>query len=491
MSKNSRLRKTVWFLFLSVSVWLVAVAVYQTHKTLSEALNYRGEVYSVENEDLEFIYDLTYVSEDGSSVIEQNIFDEIFAAIESAQRYVLLDMFLFNSYAANSDVFYRDLSRELTDRLIEKKRESESIAIDLITDPINTVYGGSVSPEITRLRNAGINVIITDLHRLRDSNYIYSAFWRTFLQWFHIFSGEGRLRHPFSSQDKVTLAGYLDLLNFKANHRKVLVADAPEDFVTIITSANPHGGSSKHSNIGLVVKGDFWRSVYEAERGVAIMSGSRLAEVGSLKTSSRQADFRKPSTSKAVLLTENQIKQAVLNLCNEAGDSDSIRLAQFYLADRDIIAALLKSEANGVDVKIVLDPNRDAFGYEKNGIPNRQAAEELVEKSNNRIEVRWYDTHGEQFHTKLFVKNSEQAVTIVAGSANLTRRNLDNFNLEMSVYAELEPTSEQAERINAYFDRIWSNEDGSYTVDFEVYRENSSLKYIMYRIQEKFGLGTF
>ena len=55
----------------------------------------------------------------------------------------------------------------------------------------------------------------------------------------------------------------------------------------------------------------------------------------------------------------------------------------------------------GVRVNVMLDPNRDAFGRQKDGVPNRPVANELVTASGERIAVRWYRTHGEQFHTKL------------------------------------------------------------------------------------------
>ena len=47
--------------------------------------------------------------------------------------------------------------------------------------------------------------------------------------------------------EPATVRSYLALPNFKANHRKVLVADEGERFRAVITSANPHDGSSRHS----------------------------------------------------------------------------------------------------------------------------------------------------------------------------------------------------------------------------------------------------
>ncbi len=52
-------------------------------------------------------------------------------------------------------------------------------------------------------------------------------------------------------------------------------------------------------------------------------------------------------------------------------------------------------------MRVLLDPNKDAFGFEKSGLPNRQVASELIAASDGAIKLRWYRTHGEQFHAKL------------------------------------------------------------------------------------------
>ncbi|NNK92781.1 MAG: phospholipase, partial [Desulfobacterales bacterium] len=359
--------------------------------------------------------------------------------------------------------------------------------IDFITDRINTVYDGSASKEIERLKGAGIKVITCDLRKLRDSNIIYSPIWRTFIQWFGNSNDAGTVRHPFSTTDgKVTLRSYLSLMNFKANHRKVFVADDHGEMISMITSANPHGGSSTHSNVALLVKGDVWQSIHVAEQAVAHMSGASLSNYNeTFKENLDDAD------ATIRILSENQIKKALIEEINDTNSASIIRIAQFYLADRDIIKSLLSASARGVDIKIILDPNKDAFGYEKNGIPNRQAAHELVSKTKERIKIRWYDTHGEQFHSKLFLSEKESRCTVIVGSANLTRRNLDNYNLELDIKVIVQTKSQLAQEIMRYFDRLWNNENGLFTVDFEHYKDDSFLKTLVYRIQEGFGLSTF
>ena len=164
---------------LCLCVCLVAMGYYQTHKKIPEHLDYGGDVVEISEDHIEFLFDLSWIDEWGERQFEQQIFNKIFELIDQAERYILIDMFLFNSYGGKTDTFHRNLSAELSERLVNKKHTSPEVYIDFITDPINTVYGGSVSPEIERLRAAGVNVIVTELEPLRDSNFLYSAIWRT------------------------------------------------------------------------------------------------------------------------------------------------------------------------------------------------------------------------------------------------------------------------------------------------------------------------
>jgi len=167
---------------------------------------------------------------------------------------------------------------------------------------------------------------------------------------------------------------------------------------------------------------------------------------------------------------------------------ESIDLAMFYLSDRDVVKALKDASARGVNIRIILDPNKDAFSREKNGIPNRQVGFELTKAG---VSVRWYDTHGEQFHTKLIILHKKDKTIFYGGSANYTRRNLNNLNLESVIRITSPPTSELASRIDSYFSRIWENEGGNHTLEFEAYKDTSSFKVLVYRFQEFSGFSSF
>ena len=477
-------------IILILLVWLLFVGFYQATKKLPPNADFRGKERDIPVERIEFLYDLTFKSPQGEIVSEQKIFDEVFSLIEAAKEYVLIDAFLFNSDTREPDKIYRHLASELTQRLVKKKEANPDIEIDFITDPINTVYGGAINTDIEILKGSGVNVIVTDLKALPDSNPIYSAFWRTFIQWFGNSDRYGLIPHPFTGgKPKITLRSYFDMVNFKANHRKIFMADPGEDAAIIITSGNPHDGSAAHSNVALKIAGKLWQDVYEAEAAVAQFSGRKLQgpPKGRAENSRREDE-----PAKIVFLTENQIKNELLARIRETTADDEIQMAVFYLADRHVIKELVKASQREVQIKMVLDPNKDAFGFEKSGIPNRPVAVELLKRSSNKIQIRWYDTHGEQFHSKMAIIKHGEKASLLLGSANLTRRNLNNFNLEANVSVTAGGDAPFIKETADYFDKIWTNSDGKhYTLGYEAYEDDSAFKRIVYLIQEYAGLSSF
>ena len=175
-------------------------------------------------------------------------------------------------------------------------------------------------------------------------------------------------------------------------------------------------------------------------------------------------------------------------------NGDTVRIATFYLSDRKVVDALLRAADRGVNLRIILDPNRDAFGRQKDGVPNRPVANELVTDSGERIQVRWYRTNGEQFHTKLVLISRNQELIGTLGSANLTRRNVGNYNLEANVAVWTAVDSPLALEMTGFFDRLWNNDGPTgteFTAPFGAYRDEDRGRYWRYRIMEATGLSTF
>lgn len=475
-------------------LWLFAVGLYQTIKPLPEGVDVRGSEWSIPEDDVRFLSDVTYEDKNGEIVHDQEIFDTVFDVIENARHYILIDMFLFNSQPGREASPYRNLSGELTALLIKKKLEYPRIAIDFITDDINNVYGGAPSAELDSLRQAGIHVIITDNARLRDSNLFYSPFWRTFIQWFGNSDTGGFLPHPFSQTGrKVTLRSYLTLINFKANHRKVIIADDGDGLTGLVLSANCHDASSAHSNVGFMIKGDIWREVYDSENAIASFSGERLQGIRRSVQNNAIRQSRDGERLVVQALGGKALKNEILRLFGEADGGDSLSMAMFYLAERDVIRSLLDAAGRGAVIRIILDPSKDAFGYEKHGIPNRQVANELNRRSGGAVAIRWQNTHGEQFHTKLIhIRRKDGTSTVLLGSANLTRRNFRNYNLELDIKAAGSSGTACMVDVENYFNRFWTNEAGNrYTLDYDHYKDTSVMKTILYRIYEHAGVSTF
>ena len=420
--------------------------------------------------------------------MEQEIFDAVFAMIDDAERFILLDMFLYNDFQGAQAEQTRTLCGQLTDRLIARREARPGIEIHVITDPINTVYGGMSSPHLSRLTAAGIPVTLTDLSRLRDSNPIYSAAWRLFARPFGNRPGD-LAPNPFG-EGRVSIRSYFSLLNFKANHRKLIVTDGPRGLVGLVTSANPHDGSSAHQNVALQFTGLAAADLLEAERAVLEFSGApKISFEPSLPAASE-------SGLRVKIISEKQIEKEAISMLELSGgrrDSEgaTIELVMFYLSDRHIVEALRSAAKRGASVRIILDPNKDAFGHEKNGIPNRQVAAELHDVPG--IEIRWADTHGEQCHSKMLLVRERGGLSkLLLGSANFTRRNLHDLNLELNALASGPSDEKLFQRAHEYFEQIWHNENQrSFTVAYDAYRDDSRLRYWRYRVMEATGLSTF
>ena len=457
----------------------LASGIYHTVKPLPDGLNYTGKLRHAQ---VKFLADLTYLTPEGKQQQQHVIFNEMLKMIDEAKTTIVLDMFLFNKEVGESKVQQQALTQQLTDALISKRRQYPEMDIKFITDPINSVYGGLAPEHYRQLRQAGIDVIETDLRPLRASNPTWSGFWYLCCQDAGNNPEKGWLPNPFG-KDPITLRSYFNLFNFKANHRKTLVVDTAEGWKTLVTSMNPHDGSSRHSNVALVVTGNTAVDVLKTEQTVAKMSGTELPTV-------ILGEYEAAKTEPQVqVLTEQAILDATLKLIDAAKKQDQIDLAMFYLSERQTIQALIAAQERGVKLRVLLDPNKDAFGRQKNGIPNRQVASELHQAG---IPVRWCNTQGEQCHSKMIIKRSGNASELILGSANFTARNIKNYNLETDLRVVGSTQAQVFQDADQYFNTAWSNLEGKQmSVDYAQYADESKLKYALYRFMEWSGLSTF
>jgi len=507
------IKRVAWVAFLGA--WASLGAWHMT-KPLPPGTRVETDWVDVPADSVRLLVDLTTADAYGQPVVQQQIFDESLRLIANARQFVVLDQFLFNDQRGalaavpavdggqgagsspgpeGNRAPLRPLSRDLTAALVAAKRARPTLRILFVTDPINDLYGGDPSPELAQLESAGIEVVRTDLDALRDSNPAWSGLWRLTMNWWDGDArGEGWLPNPLETgPSRVTFRAWARLLNFKANHRKVLIADDGSgrgSLVGIVGSANPHDASSAHSNLAIELRGEALRPLLRSEIEVARFSGWRGDELPGRGATG----VVRNGTLRVRVLTEGAIRDALLERIAGAVRGDRIDVAMFYLSEHGIVEALIAAARRGVEVRLMLDPNKDAFGRQKGGIPNRPVAAELVSRSDGAIRVRWYRTHGEQFHTKLVMVRSSDRLWLTLGSANLTRRNLDDFNLEANLAVEAPLGAALAQEAERYFETLWNNRAPAgieYTTDFGTFADPSQASYWAYRILEASGLSTF
>ncbi|NLD18187.1 MAG: phospholipase, partial [Tissierellia bacterium] len=429
-------------------------------------------------EDVEFLYDLTYVK-DGERILEQKIFDAQMALIKEAEEFILLDIFLFNDEYNKDEITYPSQVSDMTDLLIQKKNDNPQMSIILITDPLNNFYGAYEQIHLKRLKESGIEVVVTDLNELRDSNPLISGGYRAFMQWFGT-DGTGWIRNFFQKDGpKVNIRSIIKLANFKGNHRKVYVTEKG----AIVSSSNPHDPSSSHSNVAVKFYGKSMEDLIKSEL-ILVENPPELIK----NWKSREIENGEVMTK---VITEKAIYDSLKINISKSTRGDKIWVGIFYISDFDILKELGEATKRGVEVRIVADLNKDAFGLEKNGSPNRPALSELYEKYPD-IQIRWYNTTGEQFHTKIayFDFYYEDPIAIL-GSANFTRRNLRDLNLETDLELEIKKSSKIHREMEAYFQRIWNNEDGEFIMSIKEHFEDGKVLRTLWKIQEKLGLCTW
>lgn len=445
------------------------------------------------------------------SVRSQRIFDTILDEIETAQTFIIADFFLWNPWRGKAENLsdLRPIAKELADALIQKRIQNPDIPILVITDPINRIYGDLESEYYQRLEAVGISVVFTDLKKIPDSNRLYAPqakFWGQYLS--GVFPSRW-VPNPFDSRgEKLTFEQFGRMLFFKANHRKVLVTGyrqaAPR---LLVGSFNPADSSANHSNVAALVDGAVAIYAAHSELSVAqwslddlvssqqrVITQRIISQIRQLIPTAESLPQARAGMPTVSWRSEGTIKSELLDQINQTNSGSRLDAAVFYFSDRHIVAAFKKAIRRGVKVRLLLDANHDAFGREKNGIPNRAVAAELMALvSEGDITVRWAATNGEQFHAKVLRIEGKEQNVLFLGSANWTRRNLANLNLEANLL--FQNTTEIVAEFDRYFDILWSNSRGyNESLPYAHWAETGFTlhwKGLLYRFQEWSGASTF
>ncbi|APX92512.1 hypothetical protein BWR19_05910 [Halomonas sp. 1513] len=472
----------IWLAAIALTLYL-ATAWWHSRKPLPPGLGV--EAPWREPVDPQLLLDETFVDADGQRHCRQQIFDEMFRLIGQAEKLVVLDIFQFNDPSDDRHDCHRQVSVALRDALLARKRACPEVEMVVITDPINAVYGGRELSHHRQLEAAGIRVATTERSIGRDPNPSWTALWRLGLRWLGNSPRGGWLPNPLGP-GKVTLRSYFTLLNLNANHRKTLVVDEGERWTAMVSSANADDGSSDYRDVALRVSGGVALDLLASEREIAARSGVTIDHAQPTVADSDASRH----TPRLRLLSEGAIKRALLAIIDDAHAGERLDIEVLYLSHRGVIAALARAVARGVEVRVLLDPNHHAFGVSGSGIPNRQAASDLLAAG---IQLRWSDTHGEQAHSKVLLRHAgERPARLLLGSANYTRRSLDDLNFEADLELVANADDPLIAAAREAFERHWHNTASEhYSTGPEAYLDASRRRYWKYRLMEASGWCTF
>jgi hypothetical protein len=411
--------------------WL-ALALWNSAKPLPPGTHIVSQTSRLSEADVDFLHEYSP---------HQDAFARETSAIDRAEQMIVLDR--------------SPLSRELAQHLLARKRARPNLKIVLVTDPGNEAFGGTSAQILTSLETAGIIVARVRLDRLRDSNPLYSGLWRLLFSWWS---------DPFDEPPgRVTLRTWSRMQNAKADQRQLVVADDGAGGWTAVVSPDVRAG--------LILRGSLARAMIASELQIAAWStdDDRIP-------SAPPMDLRGVGSIDARFLTEGGIESALLDAIAAAGTDDGIYIAVDNLSDIRTIAAVLRAAARGARVQVLLARNR---------IPNRAVAGEILRGGGGRVEVRWYFGSGAP-HPRLLIVQHRTDLWLNWGSANFTRRNLGDLNLEASVELRMPARSAPARAVSEYFAKAWARAAAD-TDDAQV----SAADYWRYRLAEATGLSSF
>ena len=500
-------------------------------------INYESPIRETEN--AEFHYDLTYLDKDGNIQYDRNLWDATLKVVDNAKDYLIIEMFLFNDLYNKDKERFPEFAKEYTEKLIKKQQENPNLKVYILADENNNFYGAFEHPFITSMKNAGINVIIVDIFKLKDTFPWYSPIWRTFIKPMGNPQNKGWITNFYGDMwPKLTIRNLLRALNVKADHKKVFLNEKE----VVVSSANIHDPSYFHENIAIYTDGPIVKDVLHNLQLVAKFSDSEINVDGSdrrMENIMNSGSNDKTETDEKTLNSENQKENNVKQINNEENEQnvkektsinseknsitdteghtykiqyltegaigkhldedidslkagDELLMGMYFLADKGVIDRLIKAANRGVKIRIIFDRSRDAFGMSTNGLPNKPVSKKLKKKTKGKIEIKWYFTNNEQYHTKItLMKKTDGNVIINAGSANLIKKNIRGYIMDANFRILTTQDSKISKDIYEYFDRLWENKDGLFTLNFDDEPTTGGFSDFMYKILDATQLGSF
>jgi cardiolipin synthase A/B len=445
LKKKPSKRKKTFQIILTIILILILIPL-TYYVTLPKGRIIQGQTYEVSEDAIEFYYDLTYENKNQEITHDHQIFNKVLEIINNSEEFLIVDIFLIGETDRTP---YRNLSEEFVTALVNKKQENPEMPIYVISDDFNIILKPHNKKYFNQLKENNIPVIYTPLNRNSPAlNPVIRKFIKT---------------------SKKSL-----------NHRKLIITKTNNEIISLITSTNFQNHGSENSNTAILIKEKIWKDIYQYEKQEARIEDKKLEEI--------ITNFQEPEKSKSPIKVQYLADGGLMDLLpkeiKNTQKGDEINIAMFTLSDSKTINSLIKASKKGVKINIILDPNKFFFGQNQFGIPNKPVAEKLKRKSDNKINIRWYKSHEEQFHTKLIsIKNSTHT-TIFQGSSNIASNNIKFYNLQSDVKIITPNNSPINNQINNYFNRLWNNENGTFTQNYSTQKSTSFYKKLKYKFEQ-------
>jgi PLD-like domain len=485
---------------LLLLAWLLG-AVWLSLKPLPLGLHMSGQWQALPAHSLRFLHDLSAADANGAPLVDQHIDAALLAMISQARQVLVIDTGLFGDLPAAGPRAARlrvapPIAAGLVDALLRARTQHPDLAVLVLTDP-STLQMDGAQRLLERLTAAGIEVLAVDVARLRPPDPAFTSLWDLCCRWWSRAVAVADFPNPLGvGTPAVSLALWGELRGYQRSHRQLLVADDGAGGLDALIFSRPlHAEAGIHSATALKLSGSALEPLIESEFALAQLSGwsdggAMQGRAQRLLEQQRRLLPGPDDTARARVVTEAGIATALVERIDATGKGDRIDIAALYLSQRELVRALLDAGRRGVSVRLLLDPGRDGFGYERSGIPNREVASELVAASDGAVRVRWYRTHGEQFSPGFVLVQSAARYWLMVGTAELSRRDLGDFNLCAAAIADVPLEAEAGIEALAWFDMLWFNRASSgteYTSDADVYADASQLRYWQYRLFEAMG----
>lgn len=304
---------------------------------------------------------------------QEAIFPAAKRLIESAKTDIQVDMFFMGG----------QVGKEMALLLVAKKKAG--LDVKLLHDPglgYKEVIKATVRPVMKLLRDGGVEVLPFPVNKLKG------------------------------------------IAPIKADHNKLLIVDGRLAMVGGMNFADVNA-----PNHDLMVQfgglsARYMRAVFM--RSWELAGGKPNIEKREdvpLADDSTTAMPTQPTAEESVSLTHSGLfgfptRPQIVSLIE--GAKRRIWLEMFVLADDDICDRLIAAGKRGVEVRVITDPNKFAFGLSIGGMPNLGAVRKF---RGSAVQIQFYDTRpDQQMHIKMCLFDDQK---VAVGSTNWTKAGFD------------------------------------------------------------------